>query len=399
MVEYPFVRELLIKLFALIACLALSWGQAGHAQAAALEQQWTRQIAKGVTYNHLRVRLKQGPAHLHILEISPGGGYTIRPVIANGRIGSLAPVSKLAQEHGAVAAINGGFFDTGSSHLPVGLIKINNHTIFEQFLPRPVLGIDANGSLHFATFTLHSRIFLPEAGTTLPLFGYNRQRKAGEIIAYSQDFGARTRTNEWGLEIKLIRLSAEEARTGVENFIGERYLVTGESPSNTLIGKDELVLSFHSSAIRKYAPQLKTLYPGAEIEVRTNVPAGWEKFPHLLGGGPVLVKDGNYALNYRAERFSGGMNSPTARTAVGKTRSGSVMLVVVDAGSKDYSVGATWQQLAVLGKDLLCLTDFMGFDGGGSSTMYVDNRVVNQPKGGAPRSVSNIIAVVRKGRG
>ena len=393
------MRATSIKLIALIACLALSLGPELRAQAAGIEQSWTRQVTQGVVYTHMRVRLDQGPAHLHILEISPDSGYTILPVIANGRIGSLAQVSTLAKNARAVAAINGGFFDTSSSHLPVGLIKINNHTIFEQFLPRPVLGIDANGAPHFATFTLHSRVFIPETGLTLPLFGYNRQRKAGEIIAYSSDFGSSTGTNDWGQELRLLRLSTQEARTGEENFIGERYLVVGENTGNTPIGEDELVLSFHSTAMRKYASQLKSLYPGAEVEVRTNVPQGWEKFPHLLGGGPMLVKDGDYALDFRAEHFTGAMNSPTARTAVGKTRNGSIVLIVVDAGSRSYSVGATWHQLAMLGMDLLGLTDLMGFDGGGSSTMYVDNKVVNEPKGGAQRSVSNIIAVVRKPRG
>lgn len=388
----------LLKLIALISCIAICGTADGHALAASLEQQWTRQITKGVAYHHFRVKLAQGPAHLHILEISPDSGYTIRPVIANSRIGSLAPVSELAMEAGAVAAINGGFFDTGSLHLPVGLIKIDNHTVFEQFLPRPVLGIDANGHINFAAFTLRSRVYIPEGNTTLPLFGYNRQRKANEIIAYSSDFGARTRTNEWGLELVLKRLSTQEVRLGEENFTGERYIVIGESFGNTPIGADELILSFHASAVRKYSAQIKTLYPGAEIEVLTNVPRGWEKFPHLLGGGPMLVKDGSYVLDYRSERFSGAMNLPTARTAVGKTKNGTILLVVVDAGNKAYSVGATWRQLAILGKDMLFLTDFMGFDGGGSSTMYVDSRVVNKPKGGAPRSVSNIIAVVRKRR-
>ncbi len=383
----------------LIACIAAILLAGSASFAAELEQQWTRQITDGVTYYHMRVRLDQGPAHLHILEISPQSGYTIKPVIANGKVGTLEPVSKLAKRVDAVAAINGGFFDTGSTRLPVGLIKIDYQTIFEQFLPRPVLGIDSEGGIHFSTFQLHSRLFLPDQETYIPVFGYNRPRKVGEIVAYTADYGAYTKTNSWGRELLLKRLSPQEVHQGVDNYVGEKYLVIGECVCNSPIGEDDLVLSVHSTALDKYSRQLSQLYPGAEVELRTNVPAGWERYPHLLGGGPMLIRNGSYSLDFRAERFAGAMNSPTARTAVGLTRSGNIMLVVVDAGSRSYSVGATWQQLATLGLSLLNLTDLMGFDGGGSSTMFVDNRVVNEPKGGAPRSVANIIAVVRKPRG
>ena len=361
-----------------------------------LEQQWTKPVVKGVTFYHFRLGFEQGPAHLYMLELDPASGYTIRPAVANQRIGSLAPVEKLARELGAVAAINGGFFDTGATRLPVGLIKIDHRTVFEQFLRRPVLGIDAEGKLHFAVFDLHSNLYLPEQEALLPLFGYNRPRKYGEIVAYSSEFGPRTGTNEWGRELVLKRVSPQVARRGEDNYVGERYLVVAESPANTEIGADELVVSVHSNALRRYSAVFKELYPGAEVELLTNLPPEWGKYPHLLGGGPMLLAEGRYVLDFRSERFSRSLNAPTARTAVGLTKSGQIVLVVIDGGGKDYSVGATWHQLAVVGRDFLNLDFLMGFDGGGSSTMYVQGEVVNRPRGGAPRSVANILAVVRQ---
>ena len=81
----------------------------------------------------------------------------LMPVIANNQVGTVAPVSTLAAEVGAVAAINGGFFDTGRTRLPVGLVKIKRRIIFEQFLNRAVLGIDEHGQLHFDRFLFYSR--------------------------------------------------------------------------------------------------------------------------------------------------------------------------------------------------------------------------------------------------
>jgi hypothetical protein len=359
-----------------------------------LEQQWTKPVGKGVTFYHFRLRFEQGPAHLYMLEVSPESGYTIRPVLANNRIGSLAPVEDLAKQVNAVAAINGGFFDTGASRLPVGLIKIDHRTVFEQFLPRPVLGIDSTGGIHFAAFELHSTLYSPEQDLELPLFGYNRNRKYGEIVAYSSEYGRATGTNVWGREFMLKRVSPQIAKEGEENYVGEKYLIVGENSHNSAIAGDELIVSLHSNAIRRYGDQLKGVYLGAEMEVRTNLPEGWERYPHLLGGGPMLVEEGQYVLDYKRERFSRALSTATARTAVGLTRSGKIALIVIDSGAPDYSVGATWHQLAIVGRDFLNAKHLMGFDGGGSSTMYVSGRVANRPQGGVPRSVANILAVV-----
>jgi len=382
-------------------CLALcfaTWlafeGTHFVANAWQLDEQWTKLIRKGITFYHFRIRLNTGPVHLFMIEVDPRAGYALHPVIANDRIGSLAPVDKLGKSVGAVAAINGGFFDTMKPNLPVGLIKINYETIFEQFLPRPVLGIDASGRLNFETFYLHSFLYIPETQAQIPLNGYNRKRKYGEVVAFGSPYGDNTNTNEWGKEIVLRRISPAEPVPNVPNLLGEKYLVIGESDRATPIPKDGLVISLHSAAVKKFRNKLSQLYPGAEVEIRTSLPAGWEKFPHLLGGGPMIIKNGEIVLDYSKEKFSSRLNYPAARTAVGETFDGKAALIVVDKGDKDYSVGVTWEQLGILGRDLLNLKNLMGFDGGGSSSMFIENKLVNKPSGGIPRAVANILAVV-----
>ncbi|MDQ3023508.1 MAG: phosphodiester glycosidase family protein, partial [bacterium] len=67
------------------------------------------------------------------------------------------------------------------------------------------------------------------------------------------------------------------------------------------------------------------------------------------------------------------------------------VIIVVDKGGAG---GCSWSELAVISRDLLKLSDLMGFDGGGSSTMFVKDKVVNAPTGGGQRRVANILAVV-----
>lgn len=359
-----------------------SWQIAGQKNASA---------AEGVEYVKYFVKTSRGGMHVHTVQIEPLASYALMPVIANGRLNTVAPVSKLARQVGAVAAINGGFFDTGKTRLPVGLIKIQDRVIFEQFLNRAVLGIDEHGALHFETFKLKSFLEIPELGVQEPIYGYNRPRKEGELVIYTPEFGGYTRTNEWGAEVILNR--APPNRTDLPFVLDhvELYLLSSVNHLNSRIPSDGAVLSIHKSAMPRlnWLDQAKL---GMPVRIVTNMPEGWDSFPYVLGGGPLLVKGGHSALNARKEGFGAYFRKPNARTAVGRTNSGRSIIVVIDRMGS--SGGATWEEMATLFQDLLHCSDAMGFDGGGSSTMFVGDTVVNTPAGGAQRSVANILAVV-----
>ncbi len=379
--------------FLIVFCLGVFTFEKS-AQAWKLEQQWTRLVNSGISYYHFRLRFNTGLVHIYVLEVNPNKGYSLRPIIANDTIGTLAPVDSLAKRASAIAAINGGFFDTQGAHLPVGLIKINYTTVFEQFLPRPVLSISVDGKVHFELFSLRSYIKISRIGLTIPLNGYNRARKSGEVIAYTKEFGRRTKTNIWGKELILRRVSPYILSKGEMNLLGEKYVIETEELNNSPIPEDGLVISFHASKLKDIQKDLSSLARGDEVEIVTQLPDGWEKYPHLLGGGPMLIKDGKSVLNYKDEKFSSFMNRAHARTAVGETMDGKIVLIVVDKGNKSYSSGATWEQLTQVGIELLNLKNLMGFDGGGSSTMFIQGQVVNKPSSGVPRAVANILAVV-----
>jgi hypothetical protein len=171
----------------------------------------------------------------------------------------------------------------------------------------------------------------------------------------------------------------------------DRYVITGVNHRDTTIPPDGIVLSIHRPALEQLE-WLNQVYLGMEMQLKTNVPAGWQSFPYLLGGGPMLLRNGRVVLNPRAEHFGTYYNSPNARTAVGQNLQGESVIIVVDKAGN--SGGAKWEELAVICRDLLKCSDAMGFDGGGSSAMYVGNQIVNTPAGGVPRAVPNILAIV-----
>lgn len=347
--------------------------------------------AQGVTYRKYYVMTTRGGMHIHTVQVDPLADFALMPVIANDQLNTTAPVKKLAKQVSAVAAINGGFFDTGKTRLPVGLVKIKRRIVFEQFMNRAVLGIDEHGQLHFNTFQLHSSVHFPAIGISQTIHGYNRKRKQGELIIFTPEFGPTTKTNEYGVEIILHRISPDTVDKPFILLEPDRYVITGVNHRDTTIPPDGVVLSIHRPALSQMA-WLNQVYLGMEMQVRAAVPQGWESFPYLLGGGPLLLQDGKVVLNARSEHFGAYFDKPNARTAVGRTRDGRNIIVVIDRAGK--SGGATWEEMAVLFRDLLRCTDAMGFDGGGSSTMFVGDSIVNAPAGGGQRSVANILAVV-----
>jgi hypothetical protein len=348
-------------------------------------------VADGVIYKKYYVMTTRGGMYIYTVQIDPLATYCLMPVIANGKLNTTATVNKLAKQVGAVAAINGGFFDTGKTRLPVGLVKIKQRIIFEQYLNRAVLGIDEQGQLHFRTFQLHSSVYLPAVGVTQIIHGYNRPRKDNELIIYTPEFGPTTKTNEQGVDIILHRISPDTVDKPFILLEPDRYVITGVNHCDTPIPPDGVVLSIHFPALSQMG-WLSRVYLGMEMQVKGEVPPGWESFPYLLGGGPMLLAGGQVVLNARGESFGRYFDGPNARTAVGCTQDGTNIIVVIDRAGK--SGGATSAEMAVLFRDLLHCTDAMAFDGGGSSTMFLGDKVVNSPADGAARSVANILAVV-----
>ena len=112
--------------------------------------------------------------------------------------------------------------------------------------------------------------------------------------------------------------------------------------------------------------------------------------------GPGLVTDGEIAVTKDEEVGKAMASNP--RTAIGVLEDGHYVFVVTD-GRTDESTGLTLYQLAEFMQSLGCTTAY-NLDGGGSSTMYFNGRIVNNPTTGgnkiSERSVSDIIYIAKQ---
>ena len=92
-----------------------------------------------------------------------------------------------------------------------------------------------------------------------------------------------------------------------------------------------------------------------------------------------LIKAGKIDITWQQETASKSfaeMRHP--RTAVAKLKDGKFLMITVDGRQPGVSVGMNLRELAEY-LHSLGATDAMNLDGGGSTTMYVDGKLVNSP--------------------
>jgi len=118
----------------------------------------------------------------------------------------------------------------------------------------------------------------------------------------------------------------------------------------------------------------------------------WE-VDDAIHAGPVLMHDGKIRVTSDEEVFFGStIPDIHPRTAAGYRNNGELVLLVVDGRQVD-SRGVDLQELAILMRDLGCV-EAINLDGGGSSAMVVDGKLLNRPAGTtSQREVMSAIAV------
>ncbi|MFE4080099.1 phosphodiester glycosidase family protein [Paenarthrobacter sp. YIM B13468] len=115
--------------------------------------------------------------------------------------------------------------------------------------------------------------------------------------------------------------------------------------------------------------------------------------PSLLDNGEISsgIEDVEVDTNFGNHSIQG----EQPRTAVGVIDENHLVFVVVDGRSPGYSTGVTMTGLAQIMKDLGATTAY-NIDGGGSSTMYFNGSLVNNPLGqNKERGTSDILYIAQ----
>lgn len=332
----------------------------------------TTRLPSSIAYEKLRVSTGAGKTAVHVLRVNPQDpNLEIRPVLASDMVAGKETTSIIATRHDAVAGINGGYF--AGPGLPLGMVVIDGELISAPLTRRSVFAISRDGTPVIQPFEFHGRIVTSD-NTALWISALNRPPQVAGVAVYTTAYGPLTPP---------FRLAAV-VRSGVVDRL---------TSGRILIPEDGYVLAVNEADAGMLLNNVQT---GQRVWMKLNLTPDLEIIS-ALGGGPRLVKDGKEFIPFDWEWFSERLFQKRApRTAVGITDAGKLLFVTVDGRGRQNS-GMSLRELAQLMISLGSL-DAMNLDGGGSATMVVGGRIMNDPSDGRERPVASALIVLHRSK-
>jgi Phosphodiester glycosidase/SPOR domain len=341
---------------------------------------------------------------------------TIDPKAFHGRlVGDFGPdlerretTSALATAHGATAGVNAGFFvldpAAGAPGDPAGVGVYGGRLLSEAVGARPSLVFSADGRR--AGVRRGGWVGRVSGGhRSLALDGVNRVpglvRNCGgvgdlptdrplhdttctdpdELVLFTPEFGVATPAGD-GVEAILDRSG---------RVVAVRTPRGGPLPAGTR----------SVQATGGLVGELSNLaQPGRKLTVTSRLTGGSSDF--VINGGPELVRDGRLHATPNRDGmvrpgdpsfYYGWAAKRNPRTIAGVDSRGRILLATVD-GRATASLGLSIAEAASLAQ-ALGMRDAINLDGGGSTTMVVDDTVINSPSDAAgERPVGDAILVL-----
>lgn len=381
---------------------------AGGSRTAEMSRATDSIIAPGVRWR--RIVDSAGPWVVNVVAVDRRRcNCEFRHVRANDSIASREKLSAMVarQPGGAsrvLAAINADFFNlqTGENE--------NNQVIggewwkgtrgsdspYDAFANvRTHFAIDAAGRPLLDRFTLDA--VAVRGRDVVPLLAVNFLPRAGPetAVLYTTRRGVTPRDTVRATAEVLLR---EAGRRGDTTL----YVQVGAADSS-----GGHAIPAGSARLGAYGPRAATVRRfGAGDTVRVVVRAAANRgdgpflAPRLMiGGWPRILRDGrNVAARSAWDEgtLSGNAEARHPRSAVGFSRDSSVVYLVTVDGRQAASVGVTLVELAELMRRE-GVSDALNFDGGGSTTLMLRDRIVNSPSDPAgERAIANALLVIAR---
>lgn len=349
-------------------------------------QVWDRPVMPGIVFR--MEREKEPQRNIYGLRIDPRLIRT-ESALAKERIYDLSPsngrdtVSGIVREYGAIGGVNGDFFQFGTDP---GGDPMNLMVRGGELVSHPITGnrgfavgwgnegkIALNAATWEASFTVNG-------GAPHPIQNFNARADDGELALHT-DTAAYAYAAKEVTRAFAARVHAGAYRLGPGGTLSGKVLEVLPMKSRIRIAPGEFLLT----GAGKAGEIISTLKPGDMIRAQAQVTGfDWSKISEVMGGGPLLLRDGKNLLPRRANNFN---DTRHPRTAMGQTADGSLWFIVVD-GRQTMSVGADLAELTEILRRWGCV-DAINLDGGGSSAINLLGITLNRPSGGVERSVAN----------
>ena len=369
-------------LIVLLACAAPLVAQQPLADSTVVDT-----VAPGLV--HTYVVRTQGPWRMHVVRVDlRAAGYAVRTVRALDSLRGRETVSAMAERarragHDVRAAINADFFDlkTGES--------INNQVSDGRIwralswsgTPRGAMksargqfGVGRDGRLLLDRFVFAGAVHAGRVQWALD--GVNVPPANGQgLVLWFPEANGRTRADSGH--------TARELRVRVAQGSWRDSLLL--RPRGRLVVADSTPLGPGEAALVAYGPTVARLDSIARLNRAFDVHAKWVPsvgaVEQLVGGWPVILRDDALMVERSAtQEFIAPSNANVRhpRSLVGFDADTSHLFLVAIDGRSQASVGVTLAEAADLLRGL-GITHALNLDGGGSTALWLNGRVISTP--------------------
>ncbi len=358
-----------------------------------------------------------GPNRAYVARMATGhAGVTLESMLAAGDYaGRRETISEMARRYeqslsawdgtwgmrrDVVVAINGSFYGP-STGIPYGP---QAHAGWFSFW-----STSGGGLLTFAwtldrrvlvseclyTPAEQQRIVFPQSGLEIPLSGVDIPLPTNGLVLYTPEYTPLVPAVPEGV------LVVAEVNRPI--MLGANGALTYAAVRRVQTEPRDHRLAFGQIALAARGPSAERLFEGASpgatigigLELRDRGPGcvdpvgnPWEAVYAGLGSGVFFLVDGEYR-----PRTDGTEAVRHPRTAVCFNQDYFYFLVV-DGRRARWSIGMTLAELAELCGTTLGASTGVNLDGGGSSAMWVDGQIINQPSDGQERPVPDGLMMV-----
>ena len=345
----------------------------------------TEDLGPGINLNHVKSVDSRGWVDSQFLTIDLSDSAVSTDLLTSGVVASGGPLSVAANKAGAVAGVNGEFFDIGGSNAALGG-EIQNGRLIKTADAggREHVGVSQDGIAQLVNLAVDAKATF--AGSAHKVLTINAANGGGVpangLVAYTSDWGTYSRSRGFSGVA-----NANLAEVLVQN--GKVVSVTAQGPAGAgEIPADGFFLVGRDAA----ATALRALKPGDDVTLDyalTDDLAKQMKF--ALGEGGTIVRDGQVV--------SGLDRSIAPRTALGFKDGGRTLVLATwdgPGGTGKGGIGIDREAADLVARGI---ETAVNLDGGGSSTLVAralgeDSVTVrNNPSDGQERNDPNGVGV------
>ena len=286
-------------------------------------------------------------------------------------------LTEIVQNEKAFAAINANYFDVSVGN-PLGVLISKGDWLVGPIFNRVAIG-----------FTKHNEVFIsqikPNAIATLCKGAIKKKQYAMFNI---NGFNTPPHLYEGsGLFTDLFdeEFVVPEGKTAL--------LIKRKSIKDVISGSSKVHINDYLLLTNK-SKETELLENGDKVKISWDTIPEWGNIREAVSGGPYLIMDGQIYIDEKEERIRFSKNNfYAARSAIGVDSNNKLYLITVDANKNQCMPGLSLKELAKFLYDS-GLKDAINLDGGGSSTLVIDGKMVNIPGSHNERKISNGLLIM-----